>query len=309
MSILAVGSVALDSVDTPFGHAERVIGGSAVFFSASASLLSDVSVVGVVGDDYPLDQLAFLKNRGVDLSGIQRERGESFSWVGKYHSDLSSRDTIETRLGVFEGFNPRIPKELQQSEYVFLGNIDPTLQHQVLDQVDSPTLVACDTMNYWIEGKRESLIDLLARVDILILNDEEARQLSEKSNLLQASRWIQERGPQVVVVKKGEHGAALFADDWVFFVPGFPLEQVFDPTGAGDAFAGGLLGYISQRDSTSVANLRRAMVYGSVLGSFAVEKFSIDGLRDLTESDIFERVRKLSAMTTFEIDEGAESLA
>ncbi len=309
MSILAVGSVALDSVETPFGHAERVIGGSAVFFSASASLLSDVSVVGVVGDDYPLDQLAFLKNRGVDLSGIQRENGESFSWVAKYHSDLSSRDTIETRLGVFEGFNPRIPKELQQSEYVFLGNIDPTLQHQVLDQVDSPTLVACDTMNYWIEGKRESLIDLLARVDILILNDEEARQLSEKSNLLQASRWIQERGPQVVVVKKGEHGAALFADDWVFFVPGFPLEHVFDPTGAGDAFAGGLLGYISQRDSTSVANLRRAMVYGSVLGSFAVEKFSIDGLRDLTESDIFERVRKLSAMTTFEIDEGAESLA
>ncbi|MCH2475738.1 MAG: PfkB family carbohydrate kinase [Gemmatimonadetes bacterium] len=309
MSILAVGSVALDSVDTPFGHAERVIGGSAVFFSASASLLSDVSVVGVVGDDYPLDQLAFLKNRGVDLSGIQRERGESFSWIGKYHSDLSGRDTIETRLGVFEGFNPRIPKELQQSEYVFLGNIDPTLQHQVLDQVDSPTLVACDTMNYWIEGKRESLIDLLARVDILILNDEEARQLSEKSNLLQASRWIQERGPQVVVVKKGEHGAALFADDWVFFVPGFPLEQVFDPTGAGDAFAGGLLGYISQRDSTSVANLRRAMVYGSVLGSFAVEKFSIDGLRDLTESDIFERVRKLSAMTTFEIDEGAEPFA
>ena len=309
MSILAVGSVALDSVDTPFGHAERVIGGSAVFFSASASLLSDVSVVGVVGDDYPLDQLAFLKNRGVDLSGIQRERGESFSWIGKYHSDQSGRDTIETRLGVFEGFNPRIPKELQQSEYVFLGNIDPTLQHQVLDQVDSPTLVACDTMNYWIEGKRESLIDLLARVDILILNDEETRQLSEKSNLLQASRWIQERGPQVVVVKKGEHGAALFADDWVFFVPGFPLELVFDPTGAGDAFAGGLLGYISQRASTSVANLRRAMVYGSVLGSFAVEKFSIDGLRDLTESDIFERVRKLSAMTTFEIDEGAESLA
>ncbi|HIF57422.1 MAG: PfkB family carbohydrate kinase [bacterium] len=309
MSILAVGSVALDSVDTPFGHAERVIGGSAVFFSASASLLSDVSVVGVVGDDYPLDQLAFLKNRGVDLSGIQRERGESFSWVGKYHSDLSNRDTIETRLGVFEGFNPRIPEELQQSEYVFLGNIDPTLQHQVLDQVNSPTLVACDTMNYWIEGKRESLIDLLARVDILMLNDEEARQLSEKTNLLQASRWIQERGPQVVVVKKGEHGAALFADDWVFFVPGFPLEQVFDPTGAGDAFAGGLLGYISQKNSTSVANLRRAMVYGSVLGSFAVEKFSIDGLRDLTESDIFERVRKLSAMTTFEIDEGTEPFA
>jgi len=309
MSILAVGSVALDSVDTPFGHAERVIGGSAVFFSASASHLSDVSVVGVVGDDYPLDQLAFLKNRGVDLSGIQRESGESFSWVAKYHSDLSSRDTIETRLGVFEGFNPRIPKELQQSEYVFLGNIDPTLQHQVLDQVDSPTLVACDTMNYWIEGKRESLIDLLARVDILMLNDEEARQLSEKRNLLQASRWIRERGPQVVVVKKGEHGAALFADDWAFFVPGFPLEQVFDPTGAGDAFAGGLLGYISQRDSTSVANLRRAMVYGSVLGSFAVEKFSVDGLRDLTESDIFERVRELSAMTTFEIDEGTEPFA
>ena len=223
MSILAVGSVAIDSVETPFGHAERVIGGSAVFFSASASLLTEVSVVGVVGDDYPLDQLAFLKKRGVDLSGIQRESGESFSWVGKYHSDLSSRDTLETRLGVFEGFNPIIPKELQQSEYVFLGNIDPTLQHQVLDQVDSPALVACDTMNYWIEGNRESLINLLARVDILMLNDEEARQLSEKSNLMQASRWIQERGPKMVVVKKGEHGAALFTRDEIFFVPGFPL--------------------------------------------------------------------------------------
>jgi sugar/nucleoside kinase (ribokinase family) len=164
-------------------------------------------------------------------------------------------------------------------------------------------------MNYWIEGKRESLIDLLARVDILMLNDEEARQLSEKSNLLQASRWIQERGPKMVVVKKGEHGAALFADDWVFFVPGFPLEQVFDPTGAGDAFAGGLLGYISKKNSTSVADLRRAVVYGSVLGSFAVQKFSIDGLRDLTESDIFRRVKQLNAMTTFEIDEGVEDFA
>ena len=262
-----------------------------------------------VGDDYPLDQLAFLKKRGVDLSGIQRESGESFSWVGKYHSDLSSRDTLETRLGVFEGFNPIIPKELQQSEYVFLGNIDPTLQHQVLDQVDSPSLVACDTMNYWIEGNRESLINLLARVDILMLNDEEARQLSEKSNLMQASRWIQERGPKMVVVKKGEHGAALFTRDEIFFVPGFPLEQVFDPTGAGDAFAGGLLGYISKKNSTSVADLRRAVAYGSVLGSFAVQKFSIDGLRDLTESDIFGRVKQLNAMTTFEIDEGVEDFA
>ena len=306
MSILAVGSVAIDSVETPFGHAERVIGGSAVFFSASASLLTEVSVVGVVGDDYPLDQLGFLKKRGVDLSAIQIESGESFSWVAKYHSDLSSRDTLETRLGVFEGFNPRIPKELQQSEYVFLGNIDPTLQHQVLDQVDSPSLVACDTMNYWIEGNRESLINLLARVDILMLKDEEARQLSEKSNLMQASRWIQERGPKMVVVKKGGRGAALFTRDESFCVPGFPLEQVFDPTGAGDAFAGGLLGYISKKNSTSVADLRRAVVYGSVLGSFAVQKFSIDGLRDLTESDIFRRVKKLNAMTTFEIDEGAE---
>ena len=309
MSILAVGSVAIDSVETPFGHAERVIGGSAVFFSASASLLTEVSVVGVVGDDYPLDQLAFLKKRGVDLSGIQRESGESFSWVGKYHADLSSRDTLETRLGVFEGFNPIIPKELQQSEYLFLGNIDPTLQHQVLDQVDSPSLVACDTMNYWIEGNRESLIDLLARVDILMLNDEEARQLSEKSNLLQASRWIQERGPKMVVVKKGEHGAALFTQDGIFFVPGFPLEQVFDPTGAGDAFAGGFLGYISKKNSTSVADLRRAVVYGSVLGSFAVQEFSIDGLRNLNELDIFRRVQQLNAMTTFEIDEGVEDFA
>ncbi|MCH2464647.1 MAG: PfkB family carbohydrate kinase [Gemmatimonadetes bacterium] len=306
MSILCVGSIALDSVETPFGKAERVLGGSAIFFSASASLLTDVSVVGVVGHDYPLDQLRFLSNRGVDLSGIEREDGESFSWAGRYHSDLNTRDTLETHLGVFEEFRPKIPGEFRQSQYVFLANIDPVLQHQVLDQVDSPEVVACDTMNYWIEGKREALTDLLARVDILMLNDEEARQLAGKSNLIRASQWIQERGPEIVIIKKGEHGAILFADDWIFFVPGFPLEQVFDPTGAGDAFAGGVLGYVAQQESVAVDNLRRAMVYGSVLGSFAVEQFSIDGLKDLGEPEILERVAKLRAMTRFEVGEEIE---
>ena len=303
MSILAVGSFALDSVATPFGQVDRVLGGSAVFFSAAASLLTEVNVVGVVGDDFPLEELSFLKDRGVNLSGIEEEEGESFSWSARYHLNMNTRDTLKTRLGVFEGFDPKIPENSRQSDYVFLGNIDPVLQHKVLDQVTSPSLVACDTMNYWIEGQREQLIELLGRVDLLLVNDEEARQLSGEGTLIGASRWIQERGPRMVVVKKGEHGAILFSDDLMFFVPAFPLRQVFDPTGAGDAFAGGLLGYISRQNSTSVADLRRAMAFGSILGSFAIENFSIESLRTLTTSKILARVRKLKVMTTFDMKE------
>lgn len=300
MSILCVGSVALDSVETPFGKAERVLGGSAVFFSAAATFFSPVQIVGVVGDDYPHRELDFLAKRGADLSGIETRAGESFFWAGRYHYDLNSRDTLETRLGVFADFTPKIPGTFRDARHVFLGNIDPTLQHQVLDQVDAPEIVACDTMNYWIEGSRKELVSLLERVDILLVNDGEARQLADEPNLLKASRWIRERGPRIVVVKKGEHGAILFADGWVFFVPGYPLDVVFDPTGAGDAFAGGFMGYVARSDSLEAPELRRAMVFGSVMGSYAVEDFSVERFKRLDAVDITERVEEFREMTAFE---------
>jgi sugar/nucleoside kinase (ribokinase family) len=300
MSILCVGSVALDSVETPFGKADRVLGGSAVYFTAAASQFTPVRVVGVVGDDYPLQKLDFLRERGADLSGIEERPGESFFWAGRYHFDLNTRDTLETKLGVFADFQPKIPDSFRDARVVFLGNIDPVLQHDVLDQVESPDIVACDTMDYWIESSRDALVDLLPRVDILIINDEEARQLANEANLLKAARWVQERGPEFVVVKKGEHGAMLFADDWLFFVPGFPLEEVYDPTGAGDSFAGGFVGYLASRGSTDASDLRRAMVYGSVMGSYAVEQFSIDRLVDLPFADIEVRMVRFREITAFE---------
>ncbi|GMV07223.1 MAG: sugar kinase [Gemmatimonadota bacterium] len=300
MSILCVGSVALDSVETPFGKADRVLGGSAVFFSAAATFFSPVRIVGVVGDDYPHGDLDFLAGRGADLSGIETRPGESFFWAGRYHYDLNARDTLETRLGVFADFKPRIPDAFRDARHVFLGNIDPSLQHEVLDQVERPELVACDTMNYWIEGSRKELLSLLERVDILLVNDGEARQLADEPNLLKASRWIRERGPRIVVVKKGEHGAILFADGWVFFAPGYPLEVVFDPTGAGDAFAGGFMGYVARTSSLDAEDLRRAMVYGSVMGSYAVEDFSIDRFRTLDPAEVSGRVTEFREMTAFE---------
>ena len=300
MSILCVGSVALDSIETPFGRADRVLGGSAVYFSAAATLFSPVQVVGVVGDDYPLDDLAFLTERGADLSGIEQAEGESFFWAGRYHYDLNTRDTLETRLGVFADFEPKIPESFRDARYVFLGNIDPALQHDVLDQVRSPDVVACDTMKYWIEGSRDSLLDLLRQVRILMVNDEEVRQLAGEANLLKAARWVQARGPEIVIVKKGEHGAILFGQDWLFHVPGFPLEEVFDPTGAGDAFAGGFMGHLARADSMSPDELRRAMVYGSAVGSYACERFSVERLEDLPEEDVHERVVEFRSMTAFE---------
>ena len=300
MSILVVGSVALDSVETPFGSADRVIGGSAVFFAAASSLLFPVQLVGVVGDDYPFQKLDFLTERGADLSGVERAEGESFFWAGRYSYDLNSRDTLETRLGVFGDFKPTVPDAFRDSRYVFLGNIDPVLQLEVLDQVRKPAAVICDTMNYWIEGSREALVALLSRVDILMVNDAEARQLAGDHNLVRAARWIQERGPRLVVVKKGEHGAILFGPDWMFFIPGFPLEVIFDPTGAGDSFAGGFVGYMASADSLEPDDLRRAMVYGSVMGSYAVESFSVDRFRSLSDREILHRIMEFREITAFE---------
>ncbi|MGI9625425.1 MAG: PfkB family carbohydrate kinase [Longimicrobiales bacterium] len=302
MSILVVGSVALDTVETPFARADRVLGGSAVFFGAAAALFSPVRVVGVVGDDYPMEDLSFLKEKGVDFEGLEQATGESFFWSGRYAFDFSSRETLETKLGVFASFDPQVPEAYRDSDLVFLGNIDPTLQLNVLKQVRKPKLVAADTMNFWIEGTREPLVELLGHLDVLFLNDEEARQLAGVANLSKAAAWIQERGPDVVVIKKGEHGAVLFTREWAFFIPGFPLEEVCDPTGAGDAFAGGFMGYLDFVGSRSPEDLRRAMVYGSAMGSYAVEAFSVERFRTIQADEVADRVRIFREMTAFELE-------
>ena len=300
MTVLVVGSIALDSVETPFGRAENVLGGSAVFFAASASLLTDVQMVGVVGSDYPVDQLDVLAERGVDLTGIERAQGESFRWRGRYRHDLNTAETLETRLGVFSHFRPKIPEAFRDAPFVFLGNIDPRLQLDVLQQVHKPQLVACDTMNFWIESRRSDLLELLGHVDLITLNDAEARQLTEEANLVKAARWIQSHGPKTVIIKKGEHGALMFGPRSVFFSPAFPLENVFDPTGAGDSFAGGFIGYLARCGMVNDTNLRRAVVYGSAMGSFAVERFSITRFLEISESDIAARVQEFHRLVSIE---------
>ena len=301
MSLLVVGSVALDSVQTPFGSTVDALGGSAVFFSVAACLLHRVQVVGVVGDDYPIDRLERMASRGIDLTGVERTQGESFRWKGKYSYDLQNRETLETRLGVFAEFKPRIPTQFQDARHVFLGNIDPELQLGVLEQIREPVLVACDTMNYWIQSKRDVLLELLRRVDVLMVNDGEARQLSGDWNIYRSARWILEHGPRCVIVKQGEYGAVLVGSNGVFYVPAYPLEQVFDPTGAGDAFAGGFMGHVARTDDLSPENLRRAMVVGSAMGSFAVEAFSVDRFDELTADDVNERVRAFGELVRFDI--------
>jgi sugar/nucleoside kinase (ribokinase family) len=300
MSLLVVGSVALDSVETPFGKADEVLGGSATYFSASASHQGPVQMVGVVGSDYPVERLEALRDRGVDLSGLERAEGESFRWRGRYRHDLNSAETLETRLGVFSHFRPKLPDAFRSAQYVFLANIDPRLQLQVLEQVERPQFVACDTMNFWIESRRGDLLDLLTRVDLITLNDGEARQLTEQANLVQAARWILARGPRTVLIKKGEHGAFMFTKESIFYAPAYPLEAVFDPTGAGDSFAGGFMGYVARTRDLSEANLRRAVVVGSAMGSFVVEAFSITRLLSVTRDDIDRRVADFHRLVSFD---------
>jgi sugar/nucleoside kinase (ribokinase family) len=300
MTLLVVGSVALDSVETPFGKAEEVLGGSGTFFSASACHLTPVQLVGVIGDDFPVKKLDALAARGVDLAGLERAEGRSFRWRGRYRHDLNAAETLETHLGVFSNFNPKIPAQFRTAPFVFLGNIDPRLQLGVLTQVDRPKLVACDTMNFWIESRRPDLLKLLEHVDCITLNEGEARQLTEKYNLIRAARWIMERGPKLVIIKKGEHGAFMFSGSTIFFAPAYPLEEVFDPTGAGDAFAGGFMGYLARSGDLSEANLRRAVIFGSAMGSFAVEKFSIDRLLELDAKTIAARVDEFRRLVAFE---------
>mgnify|MGYP001597923806 FL=1 len=300
MSLLVVGSVALDSVETPFGKADDVLGGSATYFSVSASHQTAVQLVGVVGSDYPVHKLEPLKALGIDLAGLEHADGESFRWRGRYRHDLNSAETLETRLGVFSHFRPKLPEQFRSADYVFLANIDPRLQLQVLEQVDKPKFVACDTMNFWIESRRGDLMELLKHVDLITLNDGEARQLTEQANLVQAARWILERGPRTVLIKKGEHGAFMFTSDSVFYAPAYPLEAVFDPTGAGDSFAGGFMGYLARTNDLSDANLRRAVIVGSAMGSFVVEAFSIERLLDVTRDDIDRRVADFHRLVSFD---------
>jgi sugar/nucleoside kinase (ribokinase family) len=306
MTLLVVGSVALDSIFTPFGETADALGGSAVYFSVAGSLLHPVQVVGVVGNDYPVAELERLAARGIDWSGVEHADGESFRWKGKYSYDLQSRETLETRLGVFADFQPKLPETFRSAEFLFLGNIDPELQLGVLSQVRQPKLVVCDTMNYWIQSKKPQLLDLLRRVDLLMVNDGEARELSGDWNIHRAGRWILAHGPKRVVIKQGEHGALLIEPSRTFYVPAFPLENVFDPTGAGDAFAGGFMAYLARTGSVSEDNIRRAMVVGATMGSYAVEQFGIRGFETVTLSDIWTRVKAFTDLTHVSL---AEELA
>lgn len=319
-SILAVGSVAYDSVKTPFGEAEEVLGGSATFFSVVASFFSRVDLVACVGEDFRKEDVQFLESRNVDLEGLEYMKGRTFRWKGEYGYDLNEAHTLDTELNVFSNFHPKIPEKYRNSEFVFLGNIDPALQRDVISQVQKPQLVACDTMNYWIEGRFQSLVKTLQHVGILIINDAEARQLANEVNLVRAARKILGWGPRIVVIKRGEYGVLMFqvqgeqsldhgsamdapvseGDLSIFGAPAYPLEDVFDPTGAGDSFAGGFMGYLAGVNRLDPQAIRQATIFGSVMASFCVEKFSLERLRELTYTEIELRYKEFREMTHFE---------
>jgi sugar/nucleoside kinase (ribokinase family) len=300
MDILVIGSVAFDSVETPFGRGDDVLGGSATYFSTSASFFTGVQLVAVVGDDFPEEPKEFLRSRGVDLAGLQTRPGKTFRWKGRYGYDLNEAQTLETHLNVFETFHPQLPESYRKAEYVFLANIDPELQLEVLNQVERPKLIACDTMNFWIDGKRDALVRTLGHVDILVINEAEVRQLADEANLVKASRAVLAMGPKTLVVKRGEYGVLVFTEHSIFSAPAYPLEEVFDPTGAGDTFAGGFMGYLAATNNLTDETIRKATVFGSVMASFTVEDFSLDRLRKLSWAEIEERFRHFQALTTFE---------
>jgi sugar/nucleoside kinase (ribokinase family) len=300
MSILVVGSVAIDSVETPFGVGENVLGGSATYFSTAASFFTDVNLVAVVGDDFPQEHVDFLKSRNIDLAGLKREPGKTFQWKGRYGFDLNEAQTLDTQLNVFQTFRPQIPEEYASAEFLILANIDPELQLEVLEQVKNPRVIACDTMNFWISSKPEVLKKVIARVDFFIINEGEARQLTGEVNLIKAARAILAMGAKNLIIKRGEYGVLLFHGDSIFAAPAYPLENVFDPTGAGDTFAGGFMGYLASTANLSDESVRQAIIFGSVMASFNVEDFSLDRLRTLQYSEIDERYRSFKKMTHFE---------
>jgi sugar/nucleoside kinase (ribokinase family) len=299
-SLLVVGSVGLDTVETRAGKRAEVLGGAASYFSVAASFLAPVRLTAVVGTDFPEAHTKLLADHAVDLAGLERVSGKTFRWSGVYAKDFSTRTTLDTQLNVFQDFNPKLPAGWGNSEYVFLANIDPVLQLSVLEQAGKPRFVACDTMNFWIEGKRDALLKLLARVDMLLLNDEEARQLSGEANLPAAARAIRALGPKAVVIKRGDAGALLFHEAGVFAAPAFPIENVVDPTGAGDSFAGGFMGWMAREGVVDPMTIRTAMILGSVLASFSVEDFSLDRFRRLDLSQIRERFAAFADLVHFE---------
>ncbi len=300
MSLLVVGSVAFDSVKTPFGEVDEVLGGSATYFSTAASYFTDVNLVAVIGEDFPEAHVQFLSERGIDLEGLSRQAGRTFRWRGEYSYQLNEAKTLDTQLNVFESFHPTLPEAYRDVPFVFLANIDPDLQLDVLNQVKSPKLVACDTMNFWIEGKRDALLKTLKAVDILIINDGEARELADEVNLVKVAKKILSYGPSTLVVKQGEYGALMFTAHSVFSAPAYPLEEVFDPTGAGDSFAGGFMGYLAKCGEVNDSNIRQAVIYGSTMASINVEAFSLDRMRALKQEEIASRYQAFKALTFFE---------
>ena len=301
MSLLVVGSLALDTIETPFGKANEALGGSAVYISVAASYFTaPIRLVGIVGGDFPQSAIDFLNERSIDLEGLERiPEGKTFQWSGKYHYDLNVRDTLFTHLNVFEKFDPKIPDAYRHSKYVVLGNIDPVLQRKVLEQIEKPRLVVGDTMNFWIEGKRSELMETLKNLDVLIINDSEARLLAHEPNLIRAAKKIIGFGPEILIIKKGEHGALLVTDSTIFSAPAYPMENIYDPTGAGDTFAGGFIGWLAKSDDVSDENLKKAVIYGSAMASFCVEKFSVEGLKDLTYLKIQDRFRAFKDLSDF----------
>lgn len=304
MSILAIGTVAIDTIHTPYGKAEKVVGGACTYITWSASyFVDDIRIVAVVGDDFPTSELEALKSRGAKLEGLEVRPGEkSFFWEGKYHDDMINRDTLVTELNVLESFNPVVPEAYKDTEIVMLGNLAPDIQAQVLDQMNQkPKLVVLDTMNFWIDIAMEPLIKVLKRVDILTINDEEARMLSGEHNLLKAAQKVMTMGPEYLIIKKGEHGAILFHEEKIFFLPAIPLPSVIDPTGAGDTFAGGFVGYLDKTQDFSFENIKRALVYGSTMASFCVEDFSTSKIKDVSQEEIQARAQRFKEITDFDL--------
>ncbi|MGC6433163.1 MAG: PfkB family carbohydrate kinase [Crocinitomicaceae bacterium] len=304
MSLLTVGSVAFDAIETPFGKTDKIIGGAGTYIALSASFYEkNQQIVSVVGDDFPQEMLNKLSNRGVNLDGLQINQGEkTFFWSGRYHNDMNSRDTLVTELNVLENFDPIIPANYQGSDYLMLGNLSPQVQRTLIERLERrPKLIAVDTMNFWMDIALDELKKTISMVDVLIINDEEARQLSGEYSLMKASKVIRAMGPKYLIIKKGEHGALLFNEDKVFFAPALPLEEVFDPTGAGDTFAGGFMGYISSTDDTSFENMKRAIIHGSAMASFCVEKFGTEKLLEITKEEVEKRIDQFVALSSFEI--------
>lgn len=299
MSVLVVGTVAFDSIETPFGSAERILGGSASYFALGASFFAPVRIVGVIGQDFPQDYLDIFTQRQIDVEGIHRAQGDTFHWRGRYHEDINLRDTIELHLNVLAGFEPKLPESYRDAEYVFLGNIDPSTQMEVLRQIRRLKLVVLDTMDHWIRESQQELRKVLERIEILVINDSEARLLSGYDNIVKAARAILKMGPRMVLIKRGEYGVLQFSDSSIFATPAYPLEDVFDPTGAGDSFAGGFLGQLARSGDQSQGGLRRAIVYGSVVASFTVEDFGVKRLTEVSLAEIEERYQRFVQLTDF----------